>query len=87
MNCTRYSGLLLFDHGFKTYEKVLERKLRRITRVGENQFGFTAERSTIGAIFIVRQLKKKYLAKKTNLFLFFVDLEKAFDRIPRTAIK
>ena len=74
-------------HGFKTYEKILEGRLRRITRVGENQFGFTAEKSTIGAIFIVRQLQEKFLAKKKKLFHVFVDLEKAFDRIPRKAIE
>ena len=87
LDCTKYRGLRLLEHGFKTYEKILEGKLRRITRVGENQFGFTAEKSTIGAIFIVRQLQEKYLAKKKKLFHVFVDLEKAFDRIPRKAIE
>jgi len=66
----------LLEHGFKTYEKVLEGKLRKITRVGENQFGFMAERSTIGAIFMVRQLQEKYLAKKRKFFHLFVDMEK-----------
>ena len=87
LDCARYRGLRLLEHGFKTYEKVLERKLRMITRVGENQFGFTAEKSTIGAIFLVRQLQEKYLAKKRKLFHIFVDMEKAFDRIPRKAIE
>ena len=47
LDCTRYRGLRLLEHGFKTYEKVLEGKLRKITRVGANQFGFMKERLTI----------------------------------------
>ena len=68
----------MLEHGFKTYEKVLVGKLRKITRIGENQFGFMAERSTIGAIFIVRQLQEKYLAKMRKFFHLFVDMEKSF---------
>ena len=35
------------------------------------------------AIFIARQLLEKYLGEKKNLYLAFVDLEKAFDRVFR----
>ena len=34
------------------------------------------------AIFIVHQLQKKYLAKSKDLWMAFVDLEKAFDTVP-----
>ena len=77
----------LLEHGFKIYEKVLEGKLRKITSIGENQFGFRAEKSTTGAIFIIRRLQEKYLEKKKKLYHIFVDLEKAFDKIPRKAIE
>ena len=40
-------------------------------------------RGTTDAIFIVRQLQEKFLAKNKNLYLAFVDLEMAFDRVPR----
>ena len=45
--------------------------------------------SLAGAIFIVRQLQEKYLEKKKKkkLYHIFVDLEKTFDKIPRTAIR
>jgi hypothetical protein len=32
---------------------------------------------------IVRQIQEKYLAHKKDLWVAFVDLEKAFDRVPR----
>ena len=50
------------------------------------QFGFMAGRSTTDAIFIVRQLQEKYLAKSKDLWMAFVDLKKAFDRVPREVV-
>ena len=43
-------------------------------------------RGTTDAIFILRQLQEKHLARKLLLYLAFVDLEKAFDRVPRKVI-
>ena len=38
------------------------------------------------AIFVGRQLKEKYLAVNKRLYMAFVDLEKAFDHVPRKVI-
>jgi hypothetical protein len=46
------------------------------------QFGFCSGKGTTDAIFIVRQMQEKYLAGKKDLWLAFVDLEKAFDIVP-----
>ena len=48
----------------------------------DKQFGFMWWCGTRNLIFILRQLKVKYLAKKRNLYFAFVDLEKAFDWVP-----
>ena len=36
--------------------------------------------------FIVRQLQEKYLAKNKELWMALVDLEKAFDGVPREVV-
>ena len=47
------------------------------------QFGFISGRGTTDAIFIVRQLQEKYLAKNKELWMAFVNLEDPFDRVLR----
>ena len=48
------------------WERVLYERLKHVTKVDENQFGFMAGKSTIGAIFIIRQLQEKYLETKRS---------------------
>ena len=52
----------------------------------ERQCGFMSGRGTTDAIFIVRQLQEKHLAANKPLYMAFVDLEKAFDRVPQDVI-
>ena len=46
------------------------------------QFGFMPGKGTIDAIFIVRQVLEKFSAKGRNLYMAFVDLEKALTGFP-----
>ena len=57
-NCTNYRGIKLMSHTMKLWERIIERRLRSITSITENQFGFMPGRSTIEAILILRQLIK-----------------------------
>ena len=81
-----YRGLKLLDHVMKVMERIIERIIRDIVSINEMQFGFMPGKGTTDAIFILRQLQEKHLAKKKKLYHAFVDLEKAFDRVPRKVI-
>src|SRR5437899_466007 len=50
------------------------------------QFGFSPGKGTTDAIFIVRQVQEKLLGKQKELWIAFVDLKKAFDRVPREVL-
>ena len=54
---------------------VVGHRLRRVTSVAKNQFGFMPRRSTMEAIFLVRQLMERYKEQK-DLHVVFIDLER-----------
>ncbi|XP_014776023.1 uncharacterized protein LOC106873253 [Octopus bimaculoides] len=67
-------------------ERDLDQLIRNIVSLDEMQFGLVPGRSTTGAIFLVRQLEEQYLTKTRPLFLAFIDMDKAFDRVLRSLI-
>ena len=70
----------------KLLERVLDSMIREMVSIDDMQFGFVPGRGTTDAAFIVRQLQEKHLSANKILYLAFVDLEKAFDRVPRKVL-
>ena len=81
-----YRGLKLIEQVMKVLERVVEGLVRQRVEIDEMQCGFMSDHGTTDAIFIVRQLQEKHLAANKLLYMAFVDLEKAFDRVPRDVI-
>ena len=85
LKCENYRGISLMCHVAKLYESVLEARLRRATedKLGPWQHGFRKGVGTCDMIFALRQLIEKHWEFSKPLYIAFLDLEKAFDRIPR----
>ena len=86
-SCTDYRAIKLMSHTMKLWERVIKHRLRAITRVSMNQFGLMPGRSTMEAIFLIRQVMERYRKKKKkDLHMVFIDLEKTYDKIPRNVM-
>ena len=70
----------------KVLERIVNGLIRQLVSINDSQFGFVPGRGTTDAIFVVRQLQEKCLAANKRLYMAYVDLEKAFDRVPRKVI-
>ena len=84
--CKNYRGIKLLTHTFKIWEQLLDRRVRECTDIHESQFGFMPGRSTTDDIFILKQTIEKYLEGQKDICVTFIDLEKAYGRVPREEI-
>jgi len=71
----------------KVVERIFEHRIWQQIEVDNMQFGFMKGKGTTYAIFTVRQMQENFRVKGKKLYFGFVDLEKAFDRVPREVIR
>ena len=86
LECNNYIGIKLMSHTVKLWERMIEARLREITKNADNQFGFRPGKSTTEPIFALIMLQEKYRETNKELHMVFVDLEKAYDRVRRELI-
>ena len=86
LECNNYRGIKLMSHTTKLAEILIEARLRDITEIANNPYGFRPGKSTNEPIFIFRMMQGKYREKGQDRHLVFVDLAKAYHRVPMELI-
>ena len=86
--CQNYRTISLISHSRKVMLKVILNRFKPQAEeiIAEEQAGFRAGRSTTEQIFSLRILCEKYLQYQQNLYHFFIDFKKAFDRVWHAAL-
>ena len=84
--CSNYRGIKLMSHTLKILERIIDGRLREEVDIGKEQLGFMKGNGTSDGIFCLRQVMEKFREKQRDLHVVFIDLEKAYDRVPRQEI-
>ena len=84
----KYRGITLLSQLLKLLERDLDARIsRRVEgKFGEEQQGFREGRGTADGMYVQRQMVEKRLDVQGSMALWFVDLEKAFDTVPREMV-
>ena len=86
-DCGSYRPIRLLCQTMKIFERIIDSRLREIVDLRRGQCGFRKGCGTTDAIFALRDLLEKHRRLKDKpLHLCFLDLEKAFDRVPHALI-
>ena len=86
--CDNWRGISLLDVAGKVFARVIQERLQVIANdiLPESQCGFRKGRGCTDMIFAARQLVEKCREHDDALFVLFVDLRKAYDSVPRSAL-
>lgn len=66
----------------KLYERVIASRLRSECSLSKSHYGFVPDLSTTDSIFVLYTIVEEHRVKNRSLYVAFLELEKAFDRIP-----
>ena len=87
MDCGAYRGIKLLEHAMRIEERVRENRIRGLVTIEDMQFDFMAGKGTTHALIILGRMQEEFRGREKNLNMCFVDLEKAFDRVPRKVME
>ena len=87
-SCDNWRGIALLDVVGNVVARMVQSRLQVLAEkeLPESKCGYRRGRGCIDMLFMDRQLAEKAIEHQTKQFLIFVDLCKAYDSVPRTAL-
>ena len=89
--CANYSGISLVAHAGKILLKIFARRLSEyFEHVGilpDEQSGSRPNRSTTDIMFVIRRLQELARKKRIPLYVYFINLTKAYDSVDQTLLR
>ena len=76
-----YRPIAITTISSKLLESLLLSRLKQFLNTSENQFGFKTQHSTDTCIYLLKETLNCYMTSGTPVYLCFVDVRKAFDRV------
>ena len=86
--CDNWRGISLLEVVGKVMARILQERLQLLAEdeLPESQCGFRKGRGCSDMTFTLRQLVEKSVEHQTKQFIVFVDLQKAYDSVPRAVL-
>lgn len=83
LDCDKHRTISIMSQITKILLKVILKRIRGRIRneVSEEQCGFMEGKGTSNAIFMLRVMAERIIEKQRNMYVCFIDYEKAFDRV------
>ena len=77
--CKNYRGISLLSIPGKVYRRILIEKVHSLTEglIGQEQCGFRSGRGCVDQVFVMKQMRKKFVDKDKSFYVAYMDLEKA----------
>ena len=87
-NYANYRCITLLSIPGKIYTKVVEARIRAVVEpmITDEQCGFHPNRGTTDQVFTLKQIFEKCMEYKIDLHISFIDLQKAYDVVPRNKL-
>ena len=88
MNCNEFKTIRLMSHAAKLLLRIIMERIKYKVEaeISENQNGFRKGKGTREGIFNMRTIGEKYVEKQKDVYICFIDYEKAFDRVNHEAM-
>ena len=83
MECNKHRTISVMSQLGKIVLRIILNRIRNKIRpeISEEQYGFVKGKGTTNAIFILRMLSERAIEMQKDVYLCFIDYEKAFDTV------